>query len=142
MIRLAFLGFRFRKVEADSMMLGSPLLATTLRWVARILGGLIVVFWGMFLVAHLVGDAGTSSRPMAWQDYAIVASLVTSLVGLVLAWKWEGIGAAITLVSVAVCAAFNSRALVFPGTLIPITALLFASTRWIRQLLEVKARGQ
>ena len=142
MIRLAFLGFRFWKVEADSMTLASPLLATTICWVARILGGVIVIFWGVFMVAHLVGDAGGSSRPMTWQDYAIVATLVSSLVGLGLAWKWEGIGAAIALVAVGVCAALNWRVLTFPGTLIPITALLFASTWWIRQQLEVKVQDQ
>ena len=116
------------------MMLSSLSVATMLRWVARILGGVILVFAGVFLVAHLVGDAGSPSRSLTWKDYVIVASLVASLVGLVLAWKWEGCGAAIALVAIIVCAALNWRVLVFPGTLIPISALLFASTSLIRQV--------
>ena len=43
-----------------------------------------------------------------------------------LAWKWERMGAAIALVAIVICAVVNWKVLIFPGTLIPITALLYS----------------
>jgi hypothetical protein len=104
--------------------------ATASWWGARILSGLILLIWGFFLVAHAVGTAGSPSRPLVWNDYAILATLVVSLVGLALAWKWELPGAAITLVAIGACAALNWRVLLFPGTLILVAAVLFLSSWW------------
>lgn len=95
------------------------------RWGARILSGLIVLFFGFFLVAHLIGEQGQASRPLVWADYVILATLVLSLAGLLLAWKWEFAGAAIALIAILVCAVVNWRILVSPGALIPITAVLY-----------------
>lgn len=95
------------------------------RWGARILSGLIVLFFGFFLVAHLIGEQGQASRPLVWADYVILTTLVVSLVGLLLAWKWEFAGAAIALISILACAVLNWRILVSPGALIPITAILY-----------------
>jgi hypothetical protein len=95
------------------------------RWGARILSGLIVLFFGFFLVAHLIGEQGQASRPLVWEDYVILAALVVSLVGLLLAWKWEFAGAAIALIAILVCAVVNWRILVSPGALIPISAVLY-----------------
>lgn len=95
------------------------------RWGARILSGLIVLFFGFFLVAHLIGEQGQASRPLVWVDYVILATLVVSLVGLLLAWKWEFAGAAIALIAILACAVLNWRILVSPGALIPITAILY-----------------
>lgn len=95
------------------------------RWSARILSGLIVLFFGFFLVAHLIGDQGQASRPIAWSDYAILTTLVVSLAGLLLAWKWELAGAAIALIAILACAVVNWRILVSPGALIPIGSLLY-----------------
>ena len=95
------------------------------RWGARILSGLIVSFFGFFLVAHLIGDQGQASRPLVWEDYVILTTLVVSLVGLLLAWKWEFAGAAIALIAILACAVLNWRILVSPGALIPISAVLY-----------------
>lgn len=101
----------------------------TFRWSARILSGLIVLFFGFFIVAHLIGDQGRASRPLAWSDYVIVATLVVSLLSLLLAWKWEFAGAAIALVAIMTCAVLNWRILV-PGALIPVSALLYLLSWW------------
>ena len=61
---------------------------TLLRWTARVLGALIVLFWGWFLLADLFGDQGTT-RPLVPGDYGILATLLLSLAGLVVAWKRE-----------------------------------------------------
>ena len=96
-----------------------------IRWSARILSGLIVLFFGVFLVAHLIGDQGRPTRALAWGDYLILTTLVVALVGLLLAWKWEFAGAALTLVAILVCAVVNWRILVSPGALIPISSVLY-----------------
>ena len=103
---------------------------TPMRWTARVLSGLIVLFFGFFLIAHLIGEQGGPSRPMVWNDYVILTTLVIALVGLLLSWRWEFAGAAVTLIAIAVCAAVNWRVLVFPGALIPITAMLFLISWW------------
>ena len=102
-----------------------------IRWSARILSGLIVLFFGFFLVAHLIGDQGRASRPLVWSDYVILATLVVSLVGLLLAWKWEFAGAAIALIAILICAVVNWRILIFPGALIPISSVLYLLSWWI-----------
>lgn len=103
---------------------------TVVRWSARILSALIVLFFGFFLLAHLVGDQGGASRPLDWSDYVILATLVVSLAGLLLAWKWEFAGAAIALVAILVCAVVN-WVLVFPGALLPISSVLYLIAWWI-----------
>lgn len=102
--------------------------ATAARWSARVLSGLILLFWGFFLVAHLLAD---ELRPSTSADSAILASIVAALAGLALAWRWELAGAVTTLLAIAVCAALNWKVLVFPGTLIPLAALLFLTAWWI-----------
>jgi len=107
-------------------------LVTLVRWSARALSGLIVLFYGFFLVAHLFGEQGQPSRALVSSDYIILATLIASLVGLMLAWKWELIGAAVTLIAILICAAVNWKVLMFPGTLIPLTALLYLFSFWLR----------
>ena len=111
----------------------APSVSTVVRWGARLLSAVILLFWGFFLVAQLVGDEGRSSRPLTWDDYLGLAALVAALVGLALAWKWELTGAAVTLVAVAVCAAANWKILLFPGLLIPLTAALYLCSWWARR---------
>lgn len=104
------------------------------RWGARILSVLILLFWGVFLIAHLFGEAGASSRALKPSDYLLLVTLIISLAGLALAWRWPFAGAATTLLATTICAAVNWRVLVFPGLLIPTTAVLFLSSwmlgRW------------
>jgi hypothetical protein len=110
-----------------------PSLATAARWSARILSTLIFLFWTFFLAASFIGDAARSSHPLALADYLILSTLITALVGLALAWKWELTGAAITLLAVLACAAVNWKVLVFPGTLIPMAAVLYLLSWWWRR---------
>lgn len=111
--------------------MNSSVSVTVVRWTARLLGGMILLFWGFFLAAHLLGDEGRPTRPLTGVDYAIVASIVAALAGLAAAWRWEVAGALATLLAIAICAALNWKVLVFPGTLIPVAALLFLTAWWI-----------
>ena len=106
-------------------------MVTLVRWSARILSGLVVLFFGFFLVAHAIGDQGQASRPLVWGDYVILVTLVVSLVSLLLAWRWEFAGAFIALSAILVCAVVNWRVLVFPGALIPISSVLYLISWWI-----------
>ncbi|HEX6284202.1 MAG TPA: hypothetical protein VFZ71_04980 [Pyrinomonadaceae bacterium] len=108
-------------------------IVTLTRWTARVLTILIVLFFGFFLIGHLLGDQGRPSRPLNWNDYVILTSLIISLAGLLLAWKWERIGGAIALIAIVICAFANWQVLIFPGTLIPLTALLYTVSSFMRR---------
>lgn len=110
---------------------GRAVSAVAARWVARILSAALLLFWGFFLTAHVLGDAGDPSRSLTRGDYVIVGGLLVSLVGLAVAWRWEAAGAITALLGVAVGAATNWKVLIFPGVLIPITALLFITSWWL-----------
>lgn len=108
--------------------------ANLLRWSARLLSGMIVLFWGFFLLANLFGDAARSTRPLIWADYALLTGIIIAVAGLALAWKWELLGSGLTLIAFGIVAAINWRVVIFPGALIPITALLFLASWWIHRL--------
>ncbi len=116
-----------------------PAVTTAVRRLARILSAIILLFWGFFIVASLVGDEGRSSRPLTASDYISLTAMVISLAGLGVAWKWELAGAVITLVAVAIGAVANLNSLAFPVTLIPITAGLFL-LRWSLGRMQMQGR--
>ncbi|HMO64939.1 MAG TPA: hypothetical protein PKE47_06910 [Verrucomicrobiota bacterium] len=99
--------------------------ASALRWTARSLSLLVLAFWGFFLAAHLLGDAGQSSRPLAVRDAAQIAAMLLGLAGLALAWRYELAGAVVTLASAAVAACLNPRAMTGLAALPLVAALLF-----------------
>jgi hypothetical protein len=108
-----------------------PASANVVRSIARTASVFILAFWGYFIIAHIVGDAGRPSRPLVVYDYIGLAAMGLSLLGLASAWKWEPAGAALTIVAVVIGAVVNWRSLMFPATLIPITAVMFLSSWWL-----------
>lgn len=112
-------------------------LTTLTRGTARALTCLIVLFFGFFLVAHLNGDEGGPSRPLNLSDYIILTTLIASLVGLLLAWKWERLGSVTALIAIMICAVVNWKILIFPGTLIPLTTLLYSILWWMRRRFTI-----
>ena len=105
----------------------------TVRWIARILSGFILLFWGFFMVAHLVGGAGQASRALTTSDRLGFTMMLLSLFGLGIAWRWELIGAGITLAATLILALLNPHAVTGLGLLPPITALGFLFCWWGRQ---------
>ncbi len=99
-------------------------------WSSRILACAILALWGLFIAAHLIGDAGASSRELVLGDYVGIVSMVVSLAGLVIAFKWEVFGGVMSLVAVAVGAMVNPQTILSPVMLIPAAAMLFLAHAW------------
>jgi hypothetical protein len=111
---------------------------TTIRWIARILSVLIILFWGIFIVGSLLDSirGGHPSGPLSMHDRMGLTLMFVWLLGLALAWRWELAGAALTLAAFLIEAFFiNWRVVAGFGILPPITALLFLIVWWMgRQL--------
>jgi hypothetical protein len=106
----------------------------TVRWTARILSALVILFWGFFITAGVVasiqGHPNGSLHSM--HDRLGFALMLAWLLGLALAWKWELAGATLTLAAILIPAFFiNWRVLEGLGVLPPITAILFVFCWWL-----------
>jgi hypothetical protein len=63
-----------------------------------------------------------------------VTSLVASLLGLAVAWKWELTGGVVTLGAMLIVAFINLRGvLLTPWVVVPLGALLFLVCWWMRR---------
>lgn len=99
-------------------------LETSTLWIARILSLAIILFWGYFTIAHIIGSSEPQPQ-LATSDYFALTFLAATILGLAIAWKWQLAGACISLVSFTLLAIINWKVLLFPSTLIPVTGLLF-----------------
>ena len=117
----------------DSSMAATPDRAKATRWAARILSALILLFWGFFIVADLLGGGDEASRPLSTSDYVGLLTMGVWMVGLVVAWKWEFIGGMMALVAFVIAAAVNPNVLSFPFLIILIAAALFLVSWWMRR---------
>lgn len=109
---------------------------SALRLTARLLSALILVFWGFFILAHLLGDAGHPSRPITVGDAAQIALMLLELAGLALAWRHELAGAVATLAAAVIAACFNPHAVTGLGMLPALAALLFLLAWWTGRALR------
>lgn len=107
-------------------------IALVLRWSVRALSLVVLAFWGVFIVAHLVGNGEPSTRPLNATDYIGLTMIGTWLAGFVVAWKHERVGGTASLLAYLVVAATNSNVLSWPLAPIPVTAILFLASGWMR----------
>lgn len=107
-------------------------------WTARGLTLVITAFWGFMAFAHVIGTADDGSRPLVAGDYILMIGQTASVLGLLIAWKWQRPGAYLTLAATLVCAAVNWRVVAFPLTFIPLTALLYLAYYWTRPSRHLK----
>lgn len=63
------------------------------RWTARIAGTLMALFF----LAFFVGEGFPNIFRLPWRESLSVLALSAVVVGLLLAWKWEGLGGAVAL---------------------------------------------
>jgi hypothetical protein len=76
-----------------STLLALPGAVTIVRWTARGLAALLVLFWGSFLVHHLnEWFLQPQQLPPLWVILTVGLHLLM-LVGLVVGWRWEVAGA-------------------------------------------------
>jgi hypothetical protein len=81
--------------------------ADIIRWIARIWGSLSLAFMLLFLGAHLLGSITGEGEPLG--KFHSVEEIISFLcfpiciiVGLALAWKWEGMGGLITITGIGI----------------------------------------
>jgi hypothetical protein len=75
---------------------------TVIRWSARALALPVFAMWGMFFVAHLMEWFSNPSKlPPPWV-FGMMALHLGILVGLVVGWRWETVGAVVSIVCAAV----------------------------------------
>lgn len=101
------------------------------RWVARVISVPVLLYCGFFLVANLIGINEPPSLPHNMRDFIGLTALIVSLAGLVVAWKWEVAGAAVTLVAVLIGIVINPIGLLSWLAAIPVDALLFLLCGWM-----------
>jgi len=106
------------------------------RWLARIVSGGIVLFWGCFLLAPLFGSGEQPSRPLNTRDYVGLTLMGVSLLGFAVAWKWELLGGLMALVGYGTLVALNAAGLTDLYILWPITAVLFLSSWWLHRAAQ------
>ena len=63
------------------------------RWTARIAGTLMALFF----LAFFVGEGFPNIFRLSWRESLSVLALSAVVAGLLLAWKWEGLGGAVAL---------------------------------------------
>ncbi len=105
----------------------------SLRWVARILGTLIVVFSLFFFIANVI-EQGEMPNPDF--GHGLVTFLyIIALIGFLIAWRWEGFGGILSAISLVFMATVNViwvHAAKDPGSeiIFVIPALLFIYCWW------------
>jgi hypothetical protein len=118
------------------------LLITILRWIARIWSIASIAFLSFMLIASIVG-AGEENGGFA-SSREVVQFLffpLGILIGMIIAWKWEGLGGIITTGSIIVFHVFRPD-LIFEGMfdVLAVPGLLFLAC-WLLsrgQQLETK----
>ncbi len=72
--------------------------ANTIRWIARIWGSLILAFVLFFVLAHIFGneESGGGFRNTG-EVITFIFFPISSVIGLSIALKWEGLGGLITI---------------------------------------------
>ena len=86
-----------------------------LRWTGRIVG---LLFVGIFL-ALFIPDWLTKGRlPVERERIPMTIALFMSFVGLLIAWKWDGVGGILAAVSIVAFAALGLQTSARPGGIV------------------------
>ncbi len=99
----------------DNPSLPSTREAHILRWTARIAG---LLFIGIFLAFFIPDWLTKGGFPVERDRIPMTIALFMSFVGLLIAWKWEGIGGILAAVSVAAFAILGLQTPTGPGGII------------------------
>ncbi len=111
--------------------------AQIVRWLARLSSGLILLFICVFLIANFSGNDEPSAGPLAESDYVAISASVVLLAGLAIGWRWELLGGILALTGYLIFQLINRNVfMAFPGALIPVPAILYVVSWWIRRRIE------
>ena len=107
-------------------------LTTTILWIARISGALILGFVLFFLIAHLFGDDESDNGFRNKREVISFLSFpVSTFLGLSLAYKWEGLGGMITILGMIGLFVVRSDLLHAPHMAIPIVPGILYTLYWL-----------
>lgn len=86
-------------------MINKKQIVLIVRWIARIWGSLSLAFLLFFVGAHLIGTLTGESEPIGkFNSISEMISFaffpVSIIIGLGVAWKWEGLGGLITIAGI------------------------------------------
>jgi hypothetical protein len=81
--------------KAKDRMKNKKLIATIIRWIARVWGSLSLVFM-LFVVGGIYGSITGTGKAFGHPSMSFLFFPVSVIIGLGVAWKWEGIGGLIT----------------------------------------------
>ena len=76
------------------------LLITILRWIARIWSIVSIAFVSFFVIAHIIGSEGFGTLNSLSEVVQFLCFPSGISIGMILAWKWEGLGGFITTGSI------------------------------------------
>lgn len=75
----------------------NPKSLNILRWIARIWAALMAGSVLFIFIAHIVGDGIGSLSGFTARDALMMPSMLITIIGLVVAWKWERVGGWMTV---------------------------------------------
>ncbi|MGA2258600.1 MAG: hypothetical protein ABSG53_28375 [Thermoguttaceae bacterium] len=107
---------------------GFPIL-TVARWTARIIGTLLLLLIAVFAI----GEGMPNPLSLSIRELLLFAALATMIVGLVFAFRWEGIGGLLILGGFACFSMVNHRIsmnIVFGPWLL--TGLIYLACGWMK----------
>ncbi len=116
-----------------------PRILTVARWTARLLGTAILVL----IVAFAIGEGLPNPLAQPLAVNLLFAAMLTMMVGLVLAWKWEGIGGLLILGGLAFFAIVNHGVplnIIFVPWLL--TGLLYLGCGWMKAMKSNRGSGE
>jgi hypothetical protein len=111
----------------------SHFISNVIRWIARLISIVVILIWGFFLTADIIGGSQGGAQLLTKDDYIQFFMMAIWFVGLIVAWRKEFIGGIIILIAFAIQTFVNYRILLSIGFLIPLTGLLFLISWWLRK---------
>ena len=103
-------------------------MTTAVHWTARVLSVVVVLFFGFMIVAQFVGDEELPPRAVT------LVAISAILIGLMVAWRWEGVGGVIALGGYFFSALLNGQVLrTWPYALCLVAGLLFLLSWFMRR---------
>jgi hypothetical protein len=103
--------------------------ATILRWIARILGTLLLIT----IAAFAIGEGVPNPLHGSTAENLLTTAFLTMIVGQIAAWKWEGIGGLLIMGGFGLFAIVNHGVplnVVFGPWLV--TGLLYLACWWLK----------